>query len=104
MTIASEWPRPADILNYYQRCREALGMLRRNPVLNADSLFFGMTDQEVEQSLQQMAKELDDEVTLLLTASFEAIFQVDFHNRVAKKRKDPVSRKLRALRKRRKRE
>ena len=104
MTIAADWPSPAYVLDYYRRSREALAALRQNIASSADSqsLFYQMTDEEVEQALRQMATELDHEVTLLLTASFEAIFQVDFLERVAKKRKEPVSRRMRALRKRHK--
>src|SRR5258708_2872834 len=56
-----------------------------------------MTAHEVEQALWELAQELDHEVTLLLTASFEATFQVDFRRRIARKKKDRLSKKLRKL-------
>ncbi|HZT83351.1 MAG TPA: hypothetical protein VFA26_24180 [Gemmataceae bacterium] len=99
MTIAAEWPRPADILEYYRRSLEALDALKK--ALRAEvapqSRFYGMTPQEAEQAIRELAEELDREVTLLLTASFEATFQVDFHDRVGRRKKDPVSRRLRKL-------
>src|ERR1700736_2720492 len=104
MKIQTDWPRPAEILLYYQRSKEALDDLKKKAAgaASPESLFYGMTQQEVEQALQQMAQERDHEETLLLTASFEAIFQVDRLKRILKKKKDSVSRKLRNLRAREK--
>ncbi|HUY36440.1 MAG TPA: hypothetical protein VMV69_27130 [Pirellulales bacterium] len=41
--------------------------------------------------------DLDQSAVLLLVASFEATLQVDFHERVTRKKKDGVSKELRRL-------
>jgi hypothetical protein len=99
MTIASHWPQPTEILDHYKRFTAALAALRRELTSGAGaaSQFFGMTPQDVEKALREMATELDHEVTLLLTASFGASFQVDYHQRLKTRKKDLLSKKLRAL-------
>lgn len=88
MTIAAQWPRPQQILRYYLRSRDALTALKKSPE------FVGMTETDREQSIRDLAGELSHEVVLLLTASFEALVQVDFEDRVSNRRKDPISRSL----------
>jgi len=56
-----------------------------------------MTQEEIDSAITKMSLELDQEVVLLLTASFEAEFQADFHDRVSRKRKDRVSREFRRI-------
>ena len=95
-------PKPFDILRYYRRCLEALDALKRavSPSLRAGALertsqFFGMTSDEFDAALVELRRELDYQVVMMLTASFEAIFQSDLQDRVRRKKKDPLSKALR---------
>jgi hypothetical protein len=104
MAIADQWPQPIEILQYYKQSQEAIATLKDallpslgSAPAGAASQFFGMQPHEVSEALGQLARELDHEVVLLLTASFEATFQVDFHRRRSRKNKDRLSRKLRKL-------
>ena len=56
-----------------------------------------MTQDEIDAAIAEMRLELNQEIVLLLVASFEAEFQADFHNRVTLKRKDRVSRDCRRI-------
>lgn len=98
LTIAEDWPRPAKVLEYYQRSIEAIAALRQAAgQLGPVSRFYGMTAVEVDQAIRELVAELEHEVTMMLTASFEAALQVDFYDRVSRKKKDQASRKLRQL-------
>jgi hypothetical protein len=95
-------PTPLDILRYYRQCIEALDALKRRiqPSLHTGTLeptsgFFGMTPDEFNTSLVALRTELDYQVVMMLTASFEAIFQSDLQDRVRRKKKDPASKALR---------
>jgi hypothetical protein len=100
MTFVPHAPTPESVLEYYERSQEALGSLRKTlrTDVGPNSRFFGMAEVEIEKSLRDLAQELDYEVTLLLTASFEAILQLDFLLRVRKRKRDTISIKFRRLR------
>src|SRR5947209_2108444 len=85
MTIATDWPRPIQVLRHYQQGREALRALSQTLLsalgesgLSPDSSFYGMTAGQVDEALKRLARELDDQVVMSLAASFEATIQVDF--------------------------
>lgn len=87
---------------YYERAVEALAAqhreLRSNNVPETTQILFaGLTPQEVDEALAQMREELDGQVTLALTAAFEAMIRVDYLERVGERRKDDVSKELRRL-------
>jgi hypothetical protein len=93
------WPRPAAILAHHRRCAEALNALRAVLLTGVppESRFAGMNPDEQDRALAEMQREMDTQTTLLLAASFEAVFQVDLHTRVSERRKDPLSKQLRKL-------
>lgn len=81
VTIAEDWPRPGKVLEYCQRSIEAIAALRQAAgQLGPNSRFYGMTAGEVHDAVQELLAELEHEVTMLLTASFEAALQVDFYD------------------------
>ncbi len=103
MTLVPEPPQPIDVLRYYERCLEGVEALKRSigPLIEAGtavpaSRFFGMTSDEFTESLLDLRRELDHQVVLMLTASFEAIFQIDLQERVKRRKKDPLSKELRS--------
>lgn len=92
MSIAPEWPEPADLLAHYGDMIEALVQLERAGragQLAPPSQFAGMTLTEFDDRLRDMRTELDREVSLALLASCEALLRVDFWDRVARRRKEP---------------
>lgn len=96
---------PWSIWIYYTRIQTALAILRRQwPASQPEPLsqlkgFEGMSRAEFEESLSELRRELDGQVTLALVASFEARIQNDFRTRTDGRFKDPVSRDLRRLKK-----
>ena len=95
-------PKPIDILFYYQECLEALSARRQALLrsldtggLPSDSRFFGKTVAELQESLGRLVTELEQQVVLMLTASFESLFQVDRMERFQKKKRGPISAHLR---------
>src|SRR5205814_3822138 len=94
--LAATAPRPRDVWDYYQRSLEAIHSLGRTlqppSAVAPGSRFFAMTVGEIEESIRTMVRELEQEVVLMLTASFEAVIQVDFWERIRRRAKDPVSR------------
>src|SRR5207248_1640512 len=59
--------------------------------------FAGQTPQEFRQQLIETRAEFDLQTALTLIASFEGLLRVDFHERVRRRWKDAVSRKMREL-------
>jgi hypothetical protein len=55
-----------------------------------------MTTDEFDQSLSELRRELDHQVVLMLTASYEAIFQTDLQERIKRRKKDDLSKALRS--------
>jgi hypothetical protein len=94
-------PGPAEIFEHYLRSTEAIHILeaslRDDPAsVGPRSRFYGMIPVEVDAALREMTRELQKQVVLLLVASAEAALRVDFLERVRTRRRDPVSRRLRA--------
>lgn len=95
-------PRPYDILHFY-RCNVeilARSKLQLVPLIEADAIpessrFFLMTLDEFEGELKRLRTELDQQVVLMLVASFEAILQTDRIERVKRKKKDTISKAIR---------
>ncbi len=95
-------PQPIDILRYYRRCLEAAGALKQVVLLGLDagtltagSQFFGMTPAEFDEALAELRTELDHQVVMMLTASFEAIFQTDFQQRIMGQKRGDLTRRMR---------
>ncbi len=94
MTLAVEWPEPGEILAYWDRSVEALGYLEeagRTRRLVPSSQFIGMTLAEFDAELRAMRGELDQQVSMALLASCEALLRVDFADRVSRIKKEPRS-------------
>jgi hypothetical protein len=100
--MATAWPKPADILEFYHRSLEAHAALAKqlmaadgSPIAAPGSRFFGMPAAEVRQALGNLRGELENQVVMLLTASFEATIQTDAKKQLAKNRKSPIARTFR---------
>jgi hypothetical protein len=95
MAIASVWPSPPDIFEYYRRSIEALTALKLGTAgaVSVGSRFEGMTQDDVRVALDNLRNDLDQSVVLLL----EATLQADFHETITRKKKDGVSKELRKL-------
>ncbi len=61
---------------------------------NKESLLF-LTPTEIKNLLAQRIKELELQASLTLFTSVEAMFQIDFHNRIEKRAKDKLSKAFR---------
>lgn len=61
---------------------------------NKESLLF-LTSAEIKTQLAQRINELELQASLTLFTSLEALFQIDFHNRVEKRAKDELSKTFR---------
>ena len=89
-------PAPAEVLQYHRTIEDALDFTRAMAEAHPDqSPYFRMTDDEVASLLSAAAEELDQQVVLLLTASFEAVFQRDCKGCLERKINDERSRKFR---------
>jgi len=99
LNLEDDWPKPSDILKYYERVNEFLRWLERQArvgeAVTIDHPFYGMTPREVDQEAQNLRSELEKHVSLMLTASFEAVLRVDLATRIQKSLRDESSRKLR---------
>jgi hypothetical protein len=91
-----------DILRYYRRSLAALDALKKAVglslgvgIMAPTSPFFGMTPRECDEALAELRKELDHQVVLMLTASFEAVFQTDLRDRIKRRKRDYASKALR---------
>jgi hypothetical protein len=99
--LSDSRPGPAEIFEHYLRSMEAIHVLktslRDDPAsVEPRSRFYGMIRGEVDEAIRDMTRELEKQVVLLLVASAEAALRVDFLERVRARRRDPVSRRLRA--------
>jgi hypothetical protein len=54
-----------------------------------------MTAEQFDRALAELREELDHQVVLMLTASFEAVFQTDLQNRIKRRKRDSASKALR---------
>lgn len=100
--MATVWPKPAEILEFYHRSLEAHAALARQlmaddgkPMAASGSRFFGLAADEVRSALNSLRRELEHQVVMLLTASFEATIQVDAKNQVVKNRRSVLARAFR---------
>jgi len=96
--LAPDWPRPSQILERFEDNLEGLRSIQRRAAvgeLGPESKFYGMTPEEFSQAIGAARQELEQQVALMLTASFEAVLRVDLAMRCAKRRKDADSRALR---------
>lgn len=64
--------------------------------------FVLMTPKEIQQLSTERLTELELQATLSLMTSLEAFFQLDFHDRIEKRYKDPLSKHFRESYKKRK--
>lgn len=97
--IASGWPRPWQVLEYFENSLESLGALRREAIsgeIGPESKFYGLTPEEFSFAIERARTELEHQVVLLITASFEAVLRVDLAIRCRQRRRDSHSRALRA--------
>jgi hypothetical protein len=107
--VAASGPKPTDVFEYYRRTKEALvhlkaTLLNLSRPIDPTSQFFGMLPREIDEDVGRMSVELEIQINLLLIASFEASLRIDFRDRIERRGKDSVSRRFRALEKRRKAE
>jgi len=78
--IDSGWPRPWQVLEYFENSLESLGSLQREAAsreIRPESRFYGLTPDEFSDAIERTRNELEHQVVLLLTASFEAVLKVD---------------------------
>jgi hypothetical protein len=107
MTLASHWPQPSVILNYYRRSLESLNLLKRQvlaALVDGQAIdaaltapFRSMTPMEVDSAIGQLRDELHHEVVLMLVAAFEATLQTDLQARLSRKGKCGASKHFRKL-------
>jgi hypothetical protein len=100
--MPAAWPKPAHVYEHFLRSWEALATLRQHietegAMLASRSRFFAMTPGEIDAAFQEMTSELHHHLVLMLVASAEATLRTDALDRIRRRRKDPVSRKLRTL-------
>lgn len=91
--------RPSSIWNYYTRSLEALAAYQAAVLSNPTAVpsLLGLIRQEVDQALADTRRELDDQVTMALIASYEAVLRTDFWAWVSRTRKGGLRSKFRAL-------
>jgi len=98
LKLLSQWPRPWNVLDYYKHIMAALkafGEQELRAAQRGEGPFFGCTPDEVDAKLSALRDELEQEVTLLLAASFEAVFRVDLALRAKGRARDSHSKGLR---------
>src|SRR5207302_922006 len=93
-----------EVLEWYEFQIEILGREKErifrellDSTTPADSRFFGMSRDEVDDFFSLHRSELDFLVILDLMSAAEAAIRLDYMNRVAKRRKDSVSRAFRNI-------
>lgn len=85
----------AGVYEYWQDARDGLHLLSRNK--EDYNRFWGLTIHEMHDLLSQRQSELNYQSSLALLASVEAALQLDFHYRIQKRLKDPLSRHFRHI-------
>ena len=97
--MANDWPRSGEILRHYQLMISVLDEIVliaiREPTRFPDFQF--LPKPEIRADVARRRDELDQQIVLMLTASFEAAFQVDYRDRVQRRLKDDISRGMRDL-------
>ena len=85
------------IADYYDDSEKALRLFF-SPENHGYSLrFIGYTRDEVEEELKLRLQELDRAVSLSILSALEALFRIDYLTRCYNKKKDPLSRKMRGI-------
>jgi hypothetical protein len=96
----NSFPEADKIIAAYQDQVEALDrLMRMRMAVRADpnSRFHGLSDDEIQDRLDQTRGELDQWVVLMLVASFEATLRADAQDRIQARTPDPVRKPLRDL-------
>ncbi len=94
---------PGAIWTYYVRVQDALALVRQQwPETSPTPLFplpsfAGMDRRQLDDALVGLRDELDEQVTMALVASFEALLRLDYVDRAGRRLKDPLSRTFRSL-------
>lgn len=83
----------ADVYLYKKDAEEGLSLLFSQA--EHYKRFALMTSKEIQQLFLDRLNELELQAILSLMTSLEAIFQLDFHDRIEKRYKDPLSRHFR---------
>jgi hypothetical protein len=91
-----------DVFNHYADLSASLRLYFSASNPDYDLKFAGESEASVEEALRGRLAEAEMNYTLTLLASLEASFKVDYLLRCKLKRKDPVSRALRLVYKRKK--
>lgn len=91
----------ADIAEYHNDAVGGLRLLYQGFIDSDSGRFIGYSPAEVHAVLLDRLQETDIRSCLALLTAIEAAFRIDYLNRVQDKRKDALSRHLRALYKRR---
>ncbi len=81
--ILDDWPKPWEVLEYYDNAEKLLKFSTVDKANDTDNPFLGETYDKIER----YRDELEKQAILLLTASFEAIFRVDLRLRTWRRRK-----------------
>ncbi|MBO0698201.1 MAG: hypothetical protein J2P46_07395 [Zavarzinella sp.] len=108
-TLSGDEPNLGDVWVWYEFQRALVGE-ETSRVLAAlgagtgptQSRYLGKTREELEADFAFQVNELGSAAAMLMLASAEAAMRVDFVERVGQKKKDPVSRRLREIHRRRK--
>lgn len=89
-----------DVARFQAALESSLRFYYANPVL---SVFAGYSEQELAAELNGKLVELQHSSSLAVFAAIEAAFMLDAYQRVRRRRKDPLSRALRKMDKRKSR-
>lgn len=86
-----------NIADYYGDSEKALRLFfsPKNPAYGLR--FNSYTSNEVEEELKVRLQELDKSASLSILSALEALFRIDYLTRCDKKKKDPLSRKMRGV-------
>jgi len=86
-----------EVENYYNDSKESLSFYFSDKNPHFEEIFAVNTRQEVNLRLNDRIEELRRSTSLSLLAALEAVFRLDYKERVEKKKKDCLSRCLREL-------
>lgn len=100
--LHDDWPRPAEVLRFFEATRSILIdfrnriQLAESPIV-AREPFLGKTSDEIVVEMQKINQELSRKTVMGLASSVEAIFQVDARRRIVASRKTSFSRRMQTL-------
>jgi hypothetical protein len=86
-----------DIATYYSDSESALRQYFSSSNKDYADRFYNYTAEEVARELQDRINELNHTSCLSLLAALEAVFRIDYLQRVYNKKKDPLSRAFRNI-------